>query len=48
MPSLLRFLFVLAVLGGIVSGTLYVLATYFEPEPKEISTPVRNLKLKRI
>jgi phage shock protein PspC (stress-responsive transcriptional regulator) len=47
MPSLLRFLFVLTVLGGIGGGTLYVLATYFEPEPKEISTPVRNLKLQR-
>ena len=47
MPSLLRFLFVLAVLGGIVGGTLFVLATYFEPETKEISKPVRNLKLKR-
>ena len=47
MPSLLRFIFVLAVLGGIVGGTLYVLATYFEPETKEISKPVHNLKLKR-
>jgi hypothetical protein len=47
MPSLLRFIFVLAVLGGIGAGTLFVLATYFEPEPKEITKPVRNLKLKR-
>jgi phage shock protein PspC (stress-responsive transcriptional regulator) len=47
MPSLLRFLFVLAVLGGMGFGTLYVLATYFEPETKEISKPVRNLKLQR-
>lgn len=47
MPSLLRFVFVLAVLGGLVSGSLYVLATYFEPEPKEISKPLRNVKLKK-
>jgi len=35
------------VLAGIVSGTLYVLAVYFEPEQKEISKPLRNIKLKR-
>lgn len=46
MPSLFRFLFVLIVLGGIAGGGLYVLATYFEPETKEISKPVRDLKLK--
>lgn len=45
MPSLFRFLFVLMILGGIAGGGLYVLATYFEPEPKEISKPVRDLKL---
>ena len=48
MPSLIRFIFVLAVLGGLVYGSLYVLAEYFEPETKEISKPLRNLKLKRI
>lgn len=47
MPSLIRFVVVLAILGGIVGGSLYVLATYFEPETKEISKPVRNIKLKR-
>lgn len=47
MPSLFRFLFVLTVLGGIAGGGLYVLATYFEPEPKEMSKPLRDVKLKR-
>lgn len=46
MPSLFRFLFVLMILGGMAGGTLYVLATYFEPEQKEISKPVRDLELK--
>ncbi len=46
MPSLFRFLFVLMILGGITGGGLYVLATYFEPETKEISKPLRNVKLK--
>jgi len=47
MPSLIRFIVVIGVLAGIVSGTLYVLAVYFEPEQKEISKPLRNIKLKR-
>lgn len=45
MPSLFRFLFVLMILGGIGAGGLYVLATYFEPEQKEISKPVRDIEL---
>lgn len=48
MPSLIRFIFVLALLGGLAGGSLYVLAEYFEPETKEMTTPLRNLKLKRI
>lgn len=47
MLSLLRFILVIGVLAGIVGGTLYVLAVYFEPEQKEISKPLRNIKLKR-
>ena len=47
MPSLIRFIVVLGVLAGIAAGTLYTLAVYFEPEPKEISTPLRNLKLQK-
>ena len=48
MPSLIRFIVVLAVLGGIISGSLYVLAVYFEPDTKEINKPLRNLKLKKV
>lgn len=47
MPSLIRFLVVLSVLGGIVFGGLYVLAEYFEPDTKEISKSVRDIELKR-
>ena len=47
MPSLIRFLVVCSVLGGIVFGGLYVLAVYFEPDTKEISKSVRGVKLKR-
>lgn len=47
MPSLIRFLFVCTILGGIVVGGLYVLAVYFEPDTKQISKSVRGLKLQK-
>ncbi len=37
MPSLFRFLFVVGVLGAIVYGGMWALATYVEPEQREIS-----------
>ncbi len=46
MPSLIRFLFVCAVFTGVVYGSLYVLSEFFEPEPKEISKTLRNVKLR--
>lgn len=44
MPTLFRFLTVLATIAGVVAGSLYVLAEYFQPEPKEISKGLRNVK----
>ncbi|MGV1014539.1 MAG: hypothetical protein ACOYB4_06180 [Methyloceanibacter sp.] len=44
MPTLFRLLLVLGVIGGVIAGSLYVLAEYFEPEPKEISKGLRNVK----
>jgi len=44
MPTLFRFLMVLGVITGVVAGSLYVLAEYFQPEPKEISKALRNVK----
>ena len=44
MPTLFRFLLVLGVITGVVAGSLYVLAEYFQPEPKEISKALRNVK----
>ena len=38
MPSLIRFLVVVGVLGAVVYGGLYAMAVFFEPEPKETST----------
>jgi hypothetical protein len=47
MPSLFRFLLVTATIAVIVYGGLYALAVYFEPEPREVSTPVPGVKVRK-
>jgi hypothetical protein len=37
MPSLFRFLMVIAVIGGIVYGAIFALANFVNPKPREIS-----------
>jgi len=44
MPTLFRFLMTLGMIAGVIAGSLYVLAEYFQPEPKEISKALRNVK----
>ena len=44
MPTLFRFLMIVGVIAGVVTGSLYVLAEYFQPAPKEISKALRNVK----
>jgi hypothetical protein len=44
MPTLFRFLMIVGVIAGAITGSLYVLAEYFQPEPKEISKALRNVK----
>jgi hypothetical protein len=44
MPTLFRFLMILGVIAGVITGSLYVLAEYFQPTPKEISKALRNVK----
>jgi hypothetical protein len=46
MPSLIRLLTVCGIAAGILFGSLYILAEYFEPDTKEISKPVRNIKVR--
>ena len=46
MPTLFRLLMVLGVIAGVVTGSLYVLAEYFQPEPKEISKSLHNVKVR--
>jgi predicted secreted protein len=47
MPSLVRFLLITAVLATIIYGGLYALAVFFEPEPREVSTPVPGVKVRK-
>lgn len=45
MPSLFRFLTVVGTLVAVVYGTLYILATKFEPSPREVTKSVPGIKL---
>jgi hypothetical protein len=45
MPSLLRLLMVLGLLGGFAYGALFALATLVEPTPREITVTIPQDKL---
>jgi hypothetical protein len=47
MPSLFRFLAVAGVLGAVTIGGLYVLAEYFQPEPRETTRSVPGVKVRK-
>ena len=40
MPSLLRFLTLIGVLGGVTYGAMFMLATWFDPKPREITVSI--------
>jgi hypothetical protein len=40
MPSLFRFLTVVAVIGGIVYGVIFALANFVTPKPREITVTI--------
>ncbi|MES2751002.1 MAG: histidine kinase [Pseudomonadota bacterium] len=40
MPSLLRFLIVVAVLGGLIYGGIFALANFVNPKPREMTISV--------
>ena len=46
MPSLIKFLFFLLVLGGMLGGSIFALATFVDPSPREmvIRVPTKDLK----
>ena len=45
LPSLIRFLVTLAVLAGLVYAGMWALATFVEPEPREMRVRVPNERL---
>ena len=40
MPSLFRFLTVVAVLGGMIYGVIFALANFVSPKPREMSVSI--------
>jgi hypothetical protein len=44
MPSLIRLLATLGLIVGVVYGTLYALANWYEPKPREISVTIPSDK----
>ena len=46
MPTLLRFLTIVALLAGLFYGSMFVLANFFEPQPHEITKSIRDAKVK--
>jgi hypothetical protein len=47
MPSLFKFLVVAGAIVGLGYGGLYALATWYEPQQKEVATPVYGVKVRR-
>jgi hypothetical protein len=45
MPSLIRFVTIIALAAGAFYGSMFLLATVFEPSEREL-TSVRTIKLK--
>lgn len=45
MPTLFRFVFILAILAGLVYAGMWALALFVEPEPREITTTIPPSRL---
>ncbi len=45
MPSLFRFLAVVGILGGLIYGAIYVLATFVNPDLREIPVTIPHDRL---
>jgi hypothetical protein len=46
-PSLLRFLFIIAVLALLVYGGMIALVTFVEPQPREMSQTIPPARLNK-
>ncbi|AEI01582.1 hypothetical protein OCA5_c04320 [Afipia carboxidovorans OM5] len=47
MPSLFRFLSVIAIIGGLVYGAIYSLANFVNPTPREMSVNISPDKFQK-
>ena len=47
MPTLFRFVVIAGTLAGLAYWGLFVLATRFEPQPKEVVEPIGNVKIRK-
>ena len=47
MPSLFRFIVIVGLLVAAGYGALHVLATQFEPTPREVTYPIGNVKIRK-
>jgi hypothetical protein len=43
---LIRFLTFVAIIIGVFYGAMFVLGTFLEPEPREITRSIRNIELR--
>ncbi|ABD86106.1 hypothetical protein [Rhodopseudomonas palustris] len=41
MPSLLRFLTIIAVIGGLIYGAIFALANFVNPKPREMTVTIQ-------
>jgi hypothetical protein len=46
MPTLIRFLTIVALFVGLFYGAMFVLANFFEPQPREMTKSLRDVKVK--
>lgn len=47
MPTIFRFIVIAGLVAGIGYWGLFMLATKFEPTPKEVVEPIGNLKIRK-
>lgn len=47
MPTIFRFLVIVGGLAAVAYGCLFMLATRFEPQPREVVEPIGTVKIRK-
>ncbi len=47
MPTIFRFVIIAGTLAGLAYWGLFVLATRFEPQPREVVEPIGTVKIRK-